>query len=504
MLSPGTKRVQPVAPAREPGDGRSTLARRVGLPAGAVAFLLVLLAPPFALPPAAQRTAAVAALMAIWWMTEAIPLAATALLPLALFPVLGVLDPQQTAAPYANPVIFLFLGGFLIAQAMERWGLHRRVALGVVSAVGAGPRRLVLGFMAATAFISLWISNTATTAMMLPVALALAEVLRPPEPTAPFPFAKALMLGIAYAATIGGIGTLIGTPPNAVFAAAARELLGSEVSFVDWMAVGLPVVLVLLPLAWALLVFVLFPPGGLGAEAAALLRAPRAGWGPLRRGEALTLVVFTLTAAAWLLREPKDLGVFVVPGLTQLAPGVEDATIAIAGALLLFLLPVNWREGVFVLDWSAAKGLPWGVLLLFGGGLSLARAFESSGLTAEVGQALAALSGVPGWMLLGVTVAALIFLSELASNTAVAAMSMPVLAASAHGLGQEPLVFMAAGALASSTAFMLPVGTPPNALVFGSGYLGMRDMMRAGIWLNLASIAAVTLVAYLLAGRALG
>ncbi|HEY8468790.1 MAG TPA: SLC13 family permease [Longimicrobiales bacterium] len=490
--------------AREPAEPeRPARRRRMGLFAGLALFALVLAAPT-GMPAPAQRTAAVAVLMATWWMTEALPLAATSLLPIVLFPLLGVLRPEPAAAPYANPVIFLFMGGFLLALAMERWGLHRRLALAVVASVGVQPRRLVLGFMLATAFISLWISNTATAAMMLPIGLALAELLRPREPDAAFPFGTALMLGIAYGATIGGVGTLIGTPPNAVFAAAARELAGREIGFAEWMKVGLPVVALLLPITWALLVYVLFPPGQLPAGAAALLAAERERLGPATRGERLTAAVFALTALGWLVREPKQIGGLRIPGLADLAPGLDDSTIAMGGALLLFLLPVDWRKGEFVLDWGAARRLPWGVLLLFGGGLSLARAFEESGLTALVAQAVAGLAGLPAWLLLAIVVATLIFVSELTSNTALAAMAMPLLAAAAVGVGQDPLVLMAAGALAASTAFMLPVGTPPNALVFGTGYVRMGEMVKAGFGLNLISIVLVTVVAYLVVGWAFG
>jgi sodium-dependent dicarboxylate transporter 2/3/5 len=468
---------------------------RAGLWAGVVAFLLVLLLP-LPLDPGAQRTAAVAALMSTWWLTEALPLAATALVPLALFPLLGVLTAANAAAPYANPVVFLFLGGFIVAIAMQRWGLHRRIALAIVARAGTQPHMLVLGFMLATAFLSMWISNTATAAMMVPIGIALAELLRPEDRSAPFPFGTALLLGIAYAATIGGIATLIGTPPNAVFAAAARELLGRSISFTEWLTVGLPVALVMLPAAWAVLVFGIFPSAPLPPGAHELLAVERRRLGPRSRAETAVAIVFALMALAWLAREPKQLGAVTLPGITSFAPGVDDATIAIAGALVLFLLPSG--EGTAILEWDDLRELPWGVLLLFGGGLSLARAFDASGLTGAFGDAVGALQNLPLWLLLATAVTLFVLLSELASNTAIAAMGMPVLAAAAAGLGRDPVVFMAAGALAASAAFMLPVGTPPNAIAFGSGYITMRDMMRAGLWLNLLAILVITLVAMLL------
>ncbi|MGH7480736.1 MAG: SLC13 family permease [Longimicrobiales bacterium] len=488
-----------VPPASPPPAGRRPT---IGLWLGPALFLLVFALPfPAGATAATRATAAVAALMAVWWMTEALPLAATALLPLALFPMLGVLSAADAASPYANPVIFLFLGGFVLALSMERWGLHRRIALFVVSRVGTSPRRLVGGFMIATALVSMWISNTATAAMMVPIGIALIELLRPADPDTPFPFGTALMLGIAYAATIGGVGTLIGTPPNAVFAAAANELLGRSISFTDWMVVGVPLVIVMLPVTWALLVYRLFPPGDLPSGAADVLAAERRDLGPMSRGEALTMAVFFLAVFGWLAREPKVIGALTLPGLTQLVPGLDDSTIAIAASILLFLLPAGRGEDGAsrrVMDWATAKRLPWGVLLLFGGGLALAAAFEASGLTRTIAQLVGGLAGLPTWILLAAMAATFIYLSELASNTAVAAMAMPVLAAAALGLGQPPLLFMALGALAASTAFMLPVGTPPNAIAFGSGRITMAQMIRAGFWLNLFALVLDTLIALVL------
>ena len=401
--------------------------RRSGFWAGIAAALVILLLPfGGADGVAAQRTAAVAALMAVWWITEAIPLAATALLPLALFPALGIMSATDAAAPYANPVIFLFLGGFLLAIALQRCGLHRRIAIGIVAAVGTRPDRLVLGFMAATGFVSMWISNTATAAMMVPIGLAVCDVLRPARSDVPFPFGTALMLGIGYAATIGGMATLIGTPPNAVFAAAAAQQLGRSIGFLEWSAVGLPLTIVLLPLAWMLLVRVLFPPGELPEGADALLREQRTLLGPVTRPERITAVVFLLMAAAWVLREPKNFGTFTLPGIATVAPRIDDATIAIAGALLLFLVPAG-RNGACVLEWDDTRSLPWGVLLLFGGGLSLARAFETSGLAERIAQLVGALGAAPSWVMFLAAGGIVIALSELASNTAIAAMAMPIL-----------------------------------------------------------------------------
>jgi sodium-dependent dicarboxylate transporter 2/3/5 len=468
--------------------------QRFGLIFGAVVFFSILVLPaPESLGVAGWRTAAVGTLMAIWWMTEAIPIPATALLPLALFPLLGVLDMATAAAPYANELIFLFMGGFLLAAAMERWGLHKRVALGIMTRVGMSPSRLVLGFMLATGFLSMWISNTATAAMMLPIAIAVGELLRPKDREGPYQFGTALMLGMAYAASIGGVATLIGTPPNAVFAGAAGELLGVEIGFVQWMAVGLPVAAVLLPLTWFLLLR-LYPPGALSGDAAAVIRSETERLGAPSRGEKVTAIVFVLTAVAWVLRAEKSFGGVTIPGIETWAPNVEDSTVAMIAASLLFLIPVDWRKGEFALDWKAAKGIPWDVLVLFGGGLSLARGMEVSGLAVWIGGVVSALGAVPPIVVVLVVATLIVFLTEVTSNTATATMAMPVVAGAAVGLGVDPILPMAAAALSASMAFMLPVATPPNAMVFASGYVTIPQMARAGFWLNLASIVTITLL----------
>ncbi|HEX9887739.1 MAG TPA: DASS family sodium-coupled anion symporter [Longimicrobiales bacterium] len=473
----------------------------MGLLVGMAVFVTLLLVPsPAGLSDEGWRTGAVAALMAIWWMTEAIPIPATALLPLVLFPAVRVLSMPDAAAPYANELIYLFMGGFLLAAALERWGLHRRMALGIVHAVGTGPRRLVLGFMLATAFLSMWISNTAAAAMMLPIALAVSEIFRPAgeDEEGSFAFGVALMLGVAYSASIGGAATLIGTPPNAVLAGAASEMLGVEIGFFQWMLLGVPLAAILLPLTWGLLVYVLHPPGEVAGNASEVLDHQRRALGPASRGEKIVGVVFALTAAAWVLRAPKDLGFVVVPGITTFAPAVRDSTIAIAAALVLFVTPVDWRRGVFALDWKRARGIPWGVLVLFGGGLSLARAMDESGLAAWIGGAVAALGGVPVPVVLLVVAALFVFLTEITSNTATSTMAMPVMVGAAMGLATGPLQLMATAALSASMAFMLPVATPPNAIVFGSGYLTLQQMARAGVWLNFLAIGLITLAGWLL------
>ncbi len=473
--------------------------RRIGLPLGLVTFVAILVSPPPAnLPVDGWRTAAVAALMAIWWVTEAIPIPATALAPLVLLPLLGVLEMPAATAPYANHLVFLQMGGFMIAAAMQSSGLHRRVALGVVSRVGTSPARLVLGFMIASAFLSMWISNTATTAMMLPIAIAVAELFRRDEDLQEFQFGICLMLGIAYASTLGGLATLIGTPPNAVLSAAADEILGVQIGFVDWMMVGLPLTLVMLPIVWLLLTRVLHPTPALPGDAAAVLLAQRDELGKPSRHELTVAAVFLVTASAWLLRAPKNFGGFEIPGIQTIAPFVLDSTIAIAAALALFVIPVDWRRGRFALDWDTAKRIPWGVLLLFGGGLSLADAMSRSGLAAWIGTEVAGLDFLPSWLILAVIATTFVFLTEITSNVATATMAMPVMAGAAAGLGLDPLTAMATAALSSSMAFMLPVATPPNAIVFGSGVVSIPQMARAGFLLNLLAIVCVTLAAVFL------
>jgi sodium-dependent dicarboxylate transporter 2/3/5 len=448
---------------------------------------------PPGLEPTGQATLAITAWMATWWLTVAVALPITALLPLALFPILGIADPASIAAPYANPIIFLFLGGFWLAATIERWGLHRRLALAVIARTGTRPRRVVAGVMAVTAFISMWVSNTATAAMMMPIGVAVLRLAdeRPGESA----LGTALMLGIAYAASIGGVATLVGTPPNAIFAASAGELAGRPVGFAEWLAFGLPVAILMLTLACATLCFVhaRLPPDTLPrmAESLARQRAELGRWTPGERG---TAIVFALTALAWLWRQPKAIGPLDLPGIQSFFPAVGDATIAMAAALALFLTPVRaGPERTPLLDWAHARQIPWGILILFGGGLTLARQFEETGLTTWLAGHLVALDALPPIALLAVVAILFIFLTELTSNTATAALAMPVMASVASATGAPALALMAAAALASSLAFMLPVGTPPNAIVFATGYVRSGEIARAGITLNLASVAAVTL-----------
>lgn len=505
--------------AEPPGNRSAALARVVGLLGGpllAIAVYVLLPGESVAggLSATARATAAVAALMAAWWLTEAIPLSATALVPLAIFPLLGIADMSAAAAPYADKVIYLFLGGFLLGAALQRCGMHRRIALITVLVVGTRPRMMIAGCMGAAAMISMWVSNTATVAMMLPIGLSLVAFARDAregggeDASRWAGFATAMVLGIAYASTIGGVGTLIGTPPNTVFKAFVERQYGERVSFVGWMKLGIPIVVVFLPLTWLLLTRVAFRvPGEAVSGGRAVVRRSLRELGPVRREEWVVLAVFTFAVLGWMLRghvvslyagaRPAGMDWLHLDRLT-------DEGIAMIAALLLFVAPVGRRPLRFALDWSATRELPWGTLLLFGGGLSLAAAIQSSGLDAFLGRRFEGLRGAPPWLVVLAVSTAVIFLTELTSNTAVAATLMPVLASAATGMGVRPELLLIPVALAASLAFMLPVGTPPNAMAFGTGQVTVGQMARAGLWLNLMSIIIVVLATLLLSGPALG
>ena len=472
---------------------------RAGLIAGPLLFTLVLLFPaPEGMSEGALRVAALTLWMATWWMTVPVPLEATALLPLVVLPLTGVTSFDRAAGPYANSVIFLFLGGFFLAAAMERWGLHKRVAYNILAAVGTDSNRVVFAFMAATCFISMWISNTATAVMMMPMAVAVITLTKESgEAGARGGFATAMVLGIAYAANIGGMATLIGTPPNAIFAGAVRQMVGREFGFGEWMKVGMPVVLVLLPICWLILTR-LFPSRGKITGLAERVGDERRTLGPLRGAERFTLLVFLLAVMLWILREPKDLGAFTIPGVATWLPAVSDSLIAIAAALALFLIPVSWGRWQFALDWPTARQAPWGMLLLFGGGLSLADAFQTTGLSSSIGGLLSGLAGQPEVLVIGVVCLVFIGLSELASNAAVAAMAMPLLFGIATALGQPPERLMQAAALAASVSFLLPVSTPPNTVAFATGEVTVGQMMKAGVGMDVVSAVVLTAAMMLL------
>lgn len=503
----------------------------IGFVLGPALFALIVALPgPQGMAPQAQRAAAVVAWMATWWLTEAIPIPATALLPLVLFPVLGVAGMQDTAAAYSDPTVFLFMGGFFLAAAMERWGLHRRIALEVVHRIGLSPSRIVLGFMLATAFISLWISNTATTVMMLPIALAVARQVAG-EPAAAHPssdgrqagsrgggvagspgaspahpseegrqFGMALMLGIAYSASIGGIGTIIGTPPNLIFAGVFRQMFPElgEVTFLRWLAFGVPMVVLYLPLAWYYLTRRSAPlhrrtlPGSRTS-----IEEQRRALAPMSHGEKVTLAALGAATFLWIFRADIVIESWTIPGWApalRIDRWVHDSTVAMAAALFLFCYPVRWATREFALDWSAAQKIPWGILLLFGGGFAMAHGVHSTGLADWAGKSLQGIAQWPPILMIAAVALSVTLLSEFASNTAIATTFLPILGATAQGAGIHPFVLMAPAAMAATLGFMLPVSTPPNAIVFGTGYIRVPEMVRAGIWLDVTGAALVTLI----------
>lgn len=473
-------------------------------------FGVCLLMPsPEGMEPAAKRLLGVAALMSCWWVGEVAPLAAVALIPLVLFPFLGVLGMEETAASYADQTIFLFLGGLLIAAASQRWGLHRRMALGVLCLLGARPRSLVLGFMAATASVSMWVSNTATAVMMFPIALSVllyvtgkkSEEIREARGEERN-FSVALMLGIAYGASIGGMATLVGTPPNLVLAGQLRKLFpgAPEIGFARWMAAGVPLSLLFLVVAWYCLCWILFPVKRLGTgRGRDLLRKEREELGSMSRGESWTLAAFLAAVVLWLTREPLPLGPFRFPGWSGLVPwasSVGDSTVAMAAALALFLAPVDRSRGLTALNWEWASKIPWDVLLLFGGGFALAGAFRQTGLSAWFAGRLEGLEGLPPVAMVPAVCLLMTLLTELTSNTATTAVMLPVLAATAVKIQVNPLVLMIPATLSASCAFMLPVGTPPNAVVFASGCIDVATMARAGLLLNLVGLVLIPLLLF--------
>lgn len=494
-----------------------TRIRWAGFAGGLVLAAIIYLAMPADVPREAHVTAATAALMGVWWMTEAIPIPATSLLPLVIFPVFNGVDISDVGGKYGADVIFLFMGGFLIALAVQRWNLHRRIALIVVRIMGDRTSFMIAGFMIATGFLSMWISNTATAVLMLPIGLSVLLLVneriaatgdndaglvdvaskvatrKPPhaqsgprsateEALLQTNFGAALMLAIAYAASIGSLSTIIGTPPNTFLVGYLRDSQGISIGFGQWMLAGVPISLAMMVITWALLTKVLFRPeikhipGG-----RELISSELAKLGATSRGEWRVLTVFALTALAWI----------IIPSVFDPAP-ISDAGIAMLAGLVLFILPCGEKPGVRLLDWDSAVQMPWGVLLLFGGGLALSAQFTDSGLTEWIGETAKVLGAAPSVVIVAALATVIIFLTELTSNTATAATFIPVAAGVAGGIGIDPLLATVPVALAASCAFMLPVATPPNAVAYGSGYVSIGQMMKGGVWLNLIGVALIT------------
>jgi sodium-dependent dicarboxylate transporter 2/3/5 len=471
------------------------MSKNIGLFLGLLALTFTMVsAPPSNMSEQAWATAGVGMLMVTWWATQVLPIPVTSLIPIVLFPLIGISSVTEAATPYANPVIFLLLGGFIIATALQRWQLHRRLALLVLRIAGSHPHSIIGGFMFASAFLSMWISNTATTIMMLPIAISLAQVmLKGQSKEITNKFTICLLLGIAYAASIGGLGTLIGTPPNAMMAAFMEETYDTNIGFAKWMTFGLPIICLLLPLAWLLLTRFIFAfdlPHN--KDSIEVVNKELESMGPLSVPEKRTAIVFVLIALAWIIRPVLQ----QLPGLSELS----DTIIAIAGAISLFLIPSGDRlkKDTPLLDWETAMSIPWGILLLFGGGLSLAAMISSSGLAVWLGGVLSVFTNFHIFILIASIIALVIFLTELTSNTATTATLLPVIGGIATAAYIEPMLLIAPMTLAASCAFMLPVATAPNAIVFSSGKVSIPQMVKTGFYLNLLVITLITPMAYLL------
>ncbi|PRX53829.1 SLC13 family permease [Flagellimonas meridianipacifica] len=464
--------------------------KRIGFLLGPLSFFIILfLFNVDGLSNEGKATLATAAWISIWWITEAIPISATALLPFVLFPLTGVMSVKDTAGAFANQMIFLFLGGFIIAVAIEKTNLHKRIALNIINAIGSNWNKVILGFMIATAFLSMWISNTATAVMMLPIGLAVISQINAEEALQK-KMGISLMLSIAYGCSIGGIATIIGTPTNVIFVGIAEDLYGESITFAQWMLLGLPFSMVMLLLGWLYLTKVVFKekvegiPGGKNA-----IKAQLKALGKIKYEELMALIVFAVVASLWICSS------FL---LKKLLPGINDTLIAIVGALALFIIPSKRGRQSGIIDWKTAETIPWGILLLFGGGLALAEGFKTSGLAEWIGNQLTLFEVFPAILLVLAIIIVVNFLTEITSNVATAAMLMPVLAALAITIDVHPYFLMIATTIAASCAFMLPVATPPNAVVFGSGLLTIPKMIKAGLWMNLISIIIATVIVYFL------
>jgi sodium-dependent dicarboxylate transporter 2/3/5 len=468
----------------------------LGRIAGPLAFLMLyFFVPTTGLPEEGKMMLGLTLWMAIWWITEAVPIAGTALLPLIILPLLGIVSIKQVSANYMDPTVLLYMGGFLLATAIEKWGLHRRIALNIINLLGTDLRRIVLGFMLATGFLSMWISNSATALMMLPIGLAVIgqfkNHLGDENGILSTHLAKNILLGIAYAASIGGMATLIGTPTNNILRAVVEKLYNYTIDFNEWMLFAFPFTVVLMAIAWFYLVNFgnPLPKKFQLSEAKSVIQEQLTKLGKITFEEKTVLIVFGLVCFSWITRS------FL---LAPLIPALDDTIIALIGVLFLLLLPSSGKSEPKgrILDWKTAEQIPWGVLILFGGGLALAEGFKETGLANWIGEHLSLIEGVSFFVLLLIIVAAVNFLTEVTSNVATASMLLPILASVAIKLDVHPFGLMVGATLAASCAFMLPVATPPNAVVFGPGYLKIKDMVKAGLWLNIISIILLSLMVY--------
>ena len=502
-----TRTPNPLADDDRPLATRKTpMAKKIGLALGFVLFLLVLVLEPISGEGAANNMAAVALLMATWWITDAIPLFATALLPLVLYPLLGIESGGATAPVYFNSTIVLFIGGFMIALTMEKWDLHRRIALWIIGRIGGGPARMVLGFMLAAAFLSMWVSNTATAIMMMPIGLAI--VLRMEEEFGredTKAFSVAIMLGIAYSCSVGGVATLVGTPPNLSFARIFHITFPEApvISFGQWILMGLPITVLMLAVIWLFLTQIFYRTPEHITVDPEVVESEMRKLGPVSFEERAILVVFTTTALLWVFRRRLEVGPVSIPGWSELLPNpslIDDGTVAIAMASLLFFIPTRAAGAPArrLMGADVIPRLPWNIVLLFGGGFALAHGFQVTGLSALIGENFAGLSSVSPIVLIAVTCFTLTFLTELTSNTATAEMILPILAAAGVAAGVNPLMLMIPATISASCAFMMPVATPSNAIVFGSDRVTIAQMARIGLVLNLVGVAVVMTAFYVI------
>ena len=486
-------------------DRGTFLKNKLGLFLGPILGLILLIF--FDLDPSnplVTRTAAVAILMAIWWITEAIPISATALIPIVLFPFLGIMKGKAVAPVYFNHIILLFIGGFIVALAMQRWGLHRRIALKIIMLIGVSPSRVILGFMAATAFLSMWISNTATTMMMVPIALAIISKFEDSFGAERVSrLSIGLLIGIAYAASIGGVATLIGTPPNLSFSRILHIYFPNapEITFAGWFAFGLPFAVIFLVIAWRLLSLMYAPKKETLIADREVFKNEYRRLGKINYEEGMILGAFLLLALLWLFRSDINIGSLTIPGWTSILSTpdfIDDGTIAIMVALLLFLIPSRNGGKGRLMDWKTARQLPWGIVLLFGGGFALATGFKESGLSVWLGDQLTGFSQFPAVFIVIAVCLMMTFLTELTSNTATTEMILPILGSLSVAIQINPLLLMIPATLSASCAFMLPVATPPNAIIFGTNRISMQNLARSGIILNLIGVILITAIIYLL------
>jgi len=492
--------------------------RKIGFATGLIFFIIVLLLPsPPSMSAAAKDTSAVVLLMAIWWVTEAIPIPVTALLPLFLFPILGIMGAKEVAPHYADRMVFLFMGGFMLAIAMQKWKLHRRIALYVIRFIGINPSRLILGFLVSSAFLSMWISNTSVTLMMLPIGLAVVEKLG--EESARVSnsdymeeehfksiIGLPLLLALAYGSSIGGMGNLFGTPPNVIFSGFVKNLFpsGPDIGFLSWMIAGFPLVVVFVPITWLLLRLTALrksqlPPMHFPKD---LLDDEINSLGKMDSAQRTVLIIFLITVVLWVFRGDIHLGFVQIRGWSHFFPYekmIDDSMVAMLAGLVLFLLPSLVKKGEMLLNWKDVETeLPWGVLLLFGGGFAIAAGIQKTQLDHWIGSRLSSLSHLPVLLVIILVIVVTSLLTEVTSNTATTSILLPLLASMATGMGENPLLLMIPATFAASCAFMLPSGTPPNAIIFGSKWVTIPQMFRIGIFVKIVGLILVLITTYLI------